>query len=106
MSKPQTQATITTKTKTKIYSKAPTKKRGSTKTQTVRHAHKRKPEVDPTDSDERSSPEPSHVPQKKRTKQSVDNEMDTVDDEPELVIDLVSGGGRDDAISSSDESEV
>jgi len=105
MSNPQTQATITTKTKTKtkIYSKALTKKQGSTKTQTVQRAYKRKPEDAPTDSDKSSSAEPTHMPHKKRTKQSVNNEIDTVGDEPEVVIDLVSGSGRDDMISSSDE---
>ena|SRR5260221_11805488 len=101
MSKPQTQATITTKTKTKIYSKALTKKQGSTKTQIVQCAHKRKPEDTPTDSNESSSPEPTHVLQKCK-KQSVDNEIDIVDNEPEVVIDLVSGSGRD-VILSSDE---
>jgi hypothetical protein len=102
MSQPQTQATITTKTKTKtkIYSKALTKKPGSTKTQIV---HKRKPEDAPTDSNESSSPEPTHVPHKKWEKQSVNNEMDTVGGEPEVVIDLVLGSGRDDVISSSNE---
>jgi hypothetical protein len=36
----------------------------------------------------------------------VDDDMDMVDDKPEVIIDLVSGGSRDDAASSSDNSEV
>jgi hypothetical protein len=106
MAKPQTQATITMKTLTKIYSKAPIKKQGSAKTQTV---YKQKPEHDPTDSDassNKSDPEPIYMPHRKRAKQSVDDDMDIVDDEPEVIIDLVSGGSGDDAASSSDNSEV
>jgi len=100
--KPLTQATITTKTKTKIYSKAPTKKQGPIKTQTVRHAHKRKPEDNPTDGDNSSSPsspESTHVPHRKRAKQSVVNEVDIVNNEPEVVINLLSGSGGDNSTS-------
>ena len=100
--KPLTQATITTKTKTKIYSKAPTKKK---KTQTVWHAHKRKPEDDPTDnnSSSPSSPESTHALQKKHAKQSVVNNVNIVNNEPEVVINLISGSGSDNSMLSNDE---
>jgi len=104
MLKAQTQATITTKTLTKIYSKTPTKKKGPSKIQTVQCASKWKPDDNPTDSDKSSGSDQdsSHVPHKKCAKQSVDDGMETVDDEPEVVINLVSGSGGDDATSSSD----
>ena len=95
--KSQTQATITTKIK--IY--GPTKKQHSKKT-TVQHAHKWKPKNDPTDSNNSDSSNPEPVPHRKCTKQSADNEMDAADDEPEVVISLVSGSGGDDTTSSSD----
>ena len=98
MTQPQTQATITTKTK--IY--GPTKKQSSTKT-TVQCARKQKPDNDPTDSDNSDSSNPEPVSHRKHTKQSADNEIDAADDEPEVVIDLVSGSSGDDATSSSDE---
>ena len=65
-------------------------------------ACKQKPDNDPTDSDNSDSSNPEPVSHRKRTKQSADNEIDAADDEPEVVIDLVSGSSGDDATSSSD----
>jgi len=88
---------VTNATITKTKSKAPTKKQG--------HIYKRKPEDDPIDSKAFSSPEPTHMPHQKRAKRSANNEdeIETLDDEPETTISLVSSSGRDDTASSNEE---
>ena len=101
MPKPQRKATKTTKTKTKVT--APTKKKGPTKNQTAQSSHKRKPENDPTGSEESSDTEPTHLPHKKRAKQLVDIEMNIVKNEPEVVIDVPSSSDRDNTSSSDNE---
>lgn len=89
----------TTATMTRAKSRASTtKKQGC--------IHKRKPTDDPIESEELSDPEPTQLPHRKRTKQSadVDDEIETVDDEPEATISLVSSGSdRDDRGSSTEE---
>ena len=88
---------VTNATITKTKSKAPTKKQG--------HIYKRKPEDDPIDSEAFSSPEPTHMPCQKHAKRSAndEDEIETLDDEPETTISLVSSSGKDDTASSNEE---
>lgn len=98
MAKPWKKVTAAAKTKTL---KAPVKKQRPTKIQT----HKRKPEDNPTDSDEpeTSDTEPAQKPCKKRAKQTAGDETDVVEDRPDIEPELVSGGDRDDMRSSDEE---
>lgn len=81
--------------------KAPVKKQRPAEMQT----HKRKPEDNLTDSDkpETSDTELAHKPCKKRAKQTAGDEMDVVEDRPDIEPELVSGGDRDDMRSSDEE---
>jgi hypothetical protein len=98
MPKPQRKATKTTKTKTK--GTAPTRKKVPTKNQTSQSSHKRKPENDPTSSEEPSDAEPTHPPHKRRAKRLADIEANIVESGPEVVIDVPSSSERDDTSSS------
>ena len=88
---------VTNGTITKTKSKAPTKKQG--------HIYKQKPVDDLIDSKAFSSSEPTHMPRQKCAKQSAndEDEIETLDDEPETTISLVSSSSRDDSASSNKE---
>jgi len=78
---------MATKTKTKL--KAPTKKQGPTKRQTAQSTQKQKPKDNPTDSEDFSDAKPTHSQHRKHTKILVADEVETADDEPEVVIHIV-----------------
>lgn len=89
----------TTATRARAKSKASTTKKQG-------HIYKWKPTNDPIDSEEFSDPEHIQLPHRKCAKQSADDDdkIETVDDEPEDTISVVSlGSDRDDRGSSTEE---
>lgn len=90
----------TTATMTRAKSKASTTKKQG-------HTYKRKPTDDPIESDTFTDSEPTQLPHRKHAKQSPDDdddEIETVDDESEATMSVVSlGSDRDDRGSSTEE---